>query len=221
MKKIVLIVFSLFCALNISAQEDASEKLGIQTVIDACIALRDAVEAGDTVAIRKSAEDLRAAGTVSFKSLRCKDESVASLDGHLVFDEAFADSLASGNTSVYQKADVMNISRSSEQRGQTADGSYLTKTCMVKAGQSTKYTFLSKGHQEIAVVAEAGGLVTMKIRVTNSAGLDRRYDDTKNVKTGLPQRKTSFDLPVNRRNIVELEIVNCGNKDCSFVVISN
>ena len=219
MKKIVLIVISAFCVLNISAQEDASEKLGIQTVIDACIALRDAVATGDTVAIRQSADDLRAAGTVSFVSLRCKDESVASLDGHLVFDEAFADSLASGNTSVYSKANALH--KSSAYRGQTSDGSYLTKTCMVKAGQSTKYTFSSKGHQELAVVAEAGGLVTMKIRVTNSAGLDRRYDDTKNVKTGLPQRKTSFDLPVNRRNIVELEIINCGNKDCSFVVISN
>lgn len=220
MKKIVLIVFSLFCALNISAQEDASEKLGIQKVIDACIALRDAVATGDTVAIRQSAEDLKAAKTVSFNSLRCKDESISSLDGHLVFDEAFADSLAAGNTSVYQQANDMN-NRSSAYRGQTADGSYLTKTCMVKAGQSTKYTFSSKGHQELAVVAEAGGLVTMKIRVTNNAGLDRRYDDTKNVKTGLPQRKTSFDLPTNRRNVVELEIINCGNKDCSFVVISN
>ena len=220
MKKIVLIVFSLFCALNISAQEDVSEKLGIQKVIDACIALRDAVATGDAEAIRQSAEDLKAAKTVSFNSLRCKDESISSLDGHLVFDEAFADSLAAGNTSVYQQANDMN-NRSSAYRGQTADGSYLTKTCMVKAGQSTKYTFSSKGHQELAVVAEAGGLVTMKIRVTNNAGLDRRYDDTKNVKTGLPQRKTSFDLPTNRRNVVELEIINCGNKDCSFVVISN
>ena len=220
MKKIVLIVFSLFCALNISAQEDASEKLGIQKVIDACIALRDAVATGDAEAIRQSAEDLKAVKTVSFNSLRCKDESISSLDGHLVFDEAFADSLAAGNTSVYQQANDMN-NRSSAYRGQTADGSYLTKTCMVKAGQSTKYTFSSKGHQELAVVAEAGGLVTMKIRVTNNAGLDRRYDDTKNVKTGLPQRKTSFDLPTNRRNVVELEIINCGNKDCSFVVISN
>ena len=223
MKKIVLIAFTFFCALNISAQEDATEKMGIQAVMNACIALRDAVEAGDTVAIRKSADDLRAAGTVSFKSLRCKDESIASLDGHLVFDEAFADSLAAGNTSVYNKANAYkaNALHKSAYRGQTADGSYLTKTCLVKAGQSTKYIFSSKGHQELAVVAEAGGLVTMKIRVTNSAGLDRRYDDTKNVKTGLPQRKTSFDLPVNRRNIVELEIINCGNKDCSFVVISN
>ena len=220
MKNIVLIVFYIFCELNISAQEVASEKLGIQTVIDVCIALRDAVVTGDTVAIRQAAEDLKAAKIVSFNSLRCKDESISSLDGHLVFDEAFADSLAAGNTSVYQQANDMN-NRYSAYRGQTHDGSYLTKTCMVKAGQSTKYTFSSKGYQELAVVAEAGGLVTMRIRVTNNAGLDRRYDDTKNVKKGLPQRKTSFDLPTNRRNVVELEIINCGNKDCSFVVISN
>lgn len=220
MKKIALIVISVFCALNISAQEVTFGKKGIQAVMDACIALRDAVATGDTLAIRQSANDLKAVGTVSFNSLRCKDESIPSLDGHLVFDEAFADSLASGNTSVYHKANEMN-KRVSAYRGQTADGSYLTKTCLVKAGQSAKYTFASKGHQELAVVAEAGGLVTMKIRVTNNAGLDRRYDDTQNVKTGLPQRKTSFNLPMNRKNIVELEIINCGNKDCSFVVISN
>jgi hypothetical protein len=61
----------------------------------------------------------------------------------------------------------------------------------------------------------------MKVHVTNSAGLDKRYDDTKAVKKGMSQRKTSFELPTDRRNIVELEIVNCGKKDCSFVVISN
>ena len=132
--------------------------------------------------------------------------------------EAFADSIAEGKD-VYGKADDMN--RSTAHRGQTSDGSILTKTCFVKAGKSTKYSFASKGHQELAVVAEAGGLVTMKIHVTNNAGLDKRFDDTKNVKKGMPQRKTSFELPTDRRNTVELEIINCGKKDCSFVVISN
>ena len=61
----------------------------------------------------------------------------------------------------------------------------------------------------------------MKVHVTNTAGLDKRFDDTKNVKKGMPQRKTSFELPTDRRNTVELEIVNCGQKDYSFVVISN
>ena len=219
MKKIVLTILSVLCSFSAYAQDASTESLQIQAVIDACISMRDAVAAGDTAAIRQSGQDLKASGVTSFNSLRCKDDSIASLNGHLVFDEAFADSLAVGNTSVYNKADDMN--RSTAHRGQTSDGSYLTKTCFVKAGKSTKWTFASKGHQELAVVAEAGGLVTMKIRVTNSAGLDKRFDDTKSVKVGLSQRKTSFELPNDHRNTVELEVVNCGKKDCSFVVISN
>ena len=178
------------------------DSLSIQATIDACIAMRDAVAAGDTAAIRQSSKDLKSSGVSNFGSLRCKDDTIVSLNGH-----------------VYQKADDMNRTRA--HRGQTADGSILTKTCFVKAGKSTKYSFASKGHQELAVVAEAGGLVTMKIHVTNSAGLDRRFDDTKSVKAGLPQRKTAFELPSDRRNTVELEIINCGKNDCSFVVISN
>jgi hypothetical protein len=201
------------------AQEALTDSLKIQSVIDACIAMRDAVASGDSAAIRVSARSLKDSGVTGFNSLRCKDDSIASLNGHLVFDVVFADSLAAGNTSVYDRADEMN--RSAAHRGQTADGSYLTKTCFVKAGKSTKWSFASKGRQELAVVAEAGGMVTMKIRVTNSAGMDKRYDDTKAVKKGLPQRKTSFDLPKDRRNQVELEVVNCGKNDCSFVVISN
>lgn len=219
MKKNVILALSALFPFCANAQDATTDSMEIQAVIDACVSMRDAVAAGDTAAIRLSAQDLRAAGVTSFSSLRCKDDSIASLNGHLVFDEAFADSLAAGNTSVYDHADDMN--RFTAHRGQTADGSYLTKTCFVKAGKSTRWTFASKGHQELAVVAETGGLVTMKVHVTNSAGLDRRFDDTKSVKAGLPQRKTSFELPTDRRNTVELEIVNCGKKDCSFVVISN
>ena len=218
MKKIVLVLLSVFGALTAYPQEMSTDSLSIDAAVNACIAMRDAVANNDSAAIKQSAIALKAAGTTSFNSLRCKDDSIASLKGHLVFDEAFADSLAEGKD-VYGKADEMN--RSTAHRGQTADGSILTKTCFVKAGQSTKYSFASKGHQELAVVAEAGGLVTMKIHVTNNAGLDFRKDDIKNVKKGMPQRKTSFELPTDRRNTVELEIVNCGQKDCSFVVISN
>lgn len=219
MKIINLVILSILCTLNLSAQKTNTDSLEIQAVIDACIAMRNAVAEGDTAAIRKSAGDLKASGATSFISLRCKDDSIASLNGHLVFDAAFADSLALGNMSVFDHADAM--SRATAHRGQTADGSYLTKTCFVKAGKSTKYSFASKGHQELAVVAEAGGLVTMKIHVTNNAGFDQRFDDMKSVKTGLPHRKTSFELPKDKKNTVELEIVNCGKIDCTFVVISN
>ncbi len=218
MRKIVIVLLSAFGILTAYAQETCTDSMSIDAAFNACIAMRDAVANKDSVAIKQSVNDLKAAGTTNFSSLRCKDDSIASLNGHLVFDEAFADSIAEGKD-VYGKADDMN--RSTAHRGQTSDGSILTKTCFVKAGKSTKYSFASKGHQELAVVAEAGGLVTMKIHVTNNAGLDKRFDDTKNVKKGMPQRKTSFELPTDRRNTVELEIINCGKKDCSFVVISN
>jgi hypothetical protein len=218
MRTLFISLLTVLGILTVSAQDQVDESLSIDATINACIAMRDAVANNDSAAIKQSAKDLKAAGTTSFNSLRCKDDSIASLNGHLVFDEAFADSIAEGKD-VYGKAD--DLTRSTAHRGQAADGSILTKTCFVKAGKSTKYTFASKGHQELAVVAEAGGLVTMKVHVTNSAGLDKRFDDTKNVKKGMPQRKTVFELPSDRRNTVELEIINCGKKDCSFVVISN
>ena len=218
MKKVVIFIFSILFTFSAYAQTSSTDSMTIQSVIDACIAMRDAVADNDSASIKQSSIALKKTGATSFNSLRCNDDSIASLNGHLVFDEVFADSLAEGKD-VYQKADDMNRTRT--HRGQTADGRYLTKTCFVKAGKSTVWSFASKGHQELAVVAEAGGLVTMRIRVTNSAGLDKRYDDTKAVRQGMPQRKISFELPSDRRNLVELEVVNCGQKDCSFVVISN
>lgn len=218
MRKIVFVLLSVFGALTANSQETHTDSMSIDAAINACIAMRDAVAANDSSAIKQSANDLKAAGTSNFNSLQCQDDSIASLNGHLVFDEAFADSLAEGKD-IYQKAD--DINRFTAHRGRTPDGSIFTKTCFVKAGKSTKYSFASKGHQELAVVAEAGGLITMKVHVTNNAGLDKRFDDTKSVKTGMPHRKTSFELPKDRRNTVELEVINCGKKDCSFVVISN
>lgn len=219
MRKLFFINLFILFTYNVYAQNVDKDRLDIQAVIDACITMRDAVAKGDSDAIRKSSELLRATGVISFNTLQCKDDSVASLNGHLVFDEAFADSLASGNTTIYDKADEMN--RNKVDRGQNPNGSYRAKTFYVEAGQSSKYSFNSKGHQELAVVAEAGGLVTMKIRVTNKAGLDRRFDDRDYVHQGLPQRKTAFDLPTKISNRIQLEIFNCGNKGCSFVVISN
>ncbi|MBR0045719.1 MAG: hypothetical protein IJP75_02390 [Bacteroidaceae bacterium] len=215
MKRLILPFLAVLTTLSVYAQKGDSD---IQAVFEACIAMRDAVATNDTAAIRQSAAALRNCQTADFSTLNCQDDSVASLNGHLVFNETFADSLAEG-IDVYRDAD--KLSRSGIHRGQTPNGSILTKTCFVKAGQSTKYTFGSKGHQELAVVAEAGGLVTMRIHVTNDAGLNKRYDDTRDVKKGQPHRKTSFELPTDKRNTVELEIINCGKKDCSVVVISN
>lgn len=221
MKRSISFLFTLFVCIstfNISAQEINDSTDIIQSAIDACIAMRDAAAAGDSTVLVQSARELRECDAVNFNSLRCQDDTIGSLNGHLVFDEAFADSLATSDD-IYRHADDMN--RTATHRGRTADGSVLTRTCFVKAGKSTRYTFSSKGHQELAVVAESGGLVSMKVHCTNNAGLNEWHNDTRDFRAGRPQRKIAFDLPNNRRNTVELEVFNCTGRDISFVVISN
>lgn len=222
MRKILSTILLSLCCLVAWAQDNEQDSLSIQAVIDACISMRDAAAASDSAALCQSAQELRKTGATEFSSLRSNDPDFyitrGSLKGHLVFNEHFAECLAEDST-YYEKAD--DVKNMESHRGVTVDGSYFTKTGIVGAGKSTSYSFVSKGYQELAVVAESGGLITMKIHVTNSAGLDQRYDDTKSVKKGLPQRKTSFTLPSDKRNTVELEIINCSDKDCSFVVISN
>lgn len=219
MKRICTVIFALSYMLSAFSQESKTDYLSIQEVVNACINLRDAVANNDTTSILQSAQELKSLRLSDFSSLRCIDGSVASLNGHLVFDENFANSIIT-NREAFQRADEIN--RETEAiRGQNPDGSISTKSCLVKAKGSTTYTFRAKGYQELAVVAEAGGLVTMKIHVTNSAGLDERHDDTKDVTKGQSYRKTSFNLPANKANLVELEVINCVDKDISFVVISN
>lgn len=218
MKRLLLIAMTVVCAFQLFAQKECPDTLSIQSAMDAFMSMRDAVSVNDREAIRSSVQNLKCCNTCYWTGLRCSEDTEASLNGHLVFDEIFADSLAAGRD-VYDHAD--DICKVSRERGQTSDGSILTKTCFVKAEASVKYSFYSKGHQELAVVAEAGGLVTMKIRVTKGDGMVVRYDDTTYVHQGLPQRKTSFNLPTDIRNTVELEVINCGKKDITFVVISN
>ena len=199
-------------------QEYMIKKMQLKPVYEAVIALRDAIAAKDTFGIRKAANELQGR-TSYFSSLRNADDS-NSVPSNIIYREknSKTDSIIS-NMDKNLLSDI--IDKSNIRGGQTADNSLLTKTGFVKAGQSTKYTFASKGHQEIAVVAEPGGLITLRIHVTNSAGLDKRYDDTIDVKKGRQQRSASFDLPSDRRNVVELEVVNCIQKNISFVVISN
>lgn len=219
-KCLIILLFSITYANNFAQSENVS-LTHIQSAVDACIAISNAVATNDTSAMKESAKMLRECKIEYFYNLHCLDSIPISLNGHLVFDDVFIDRMNKGEN-VYECADeFVRKQKVMRNRGQTADGSIRARTCLVKKGASTKYKFTSKGHQELAVVAEAGGLLTMKIRVTNRDGLDKRYDDTTNVKTGLPHRQASFDLPENRLNFVELEVINCGKKDCSFVIINN
>lgn len=216
MKKFLFTLIVSMCSVYASAQE-VTDSMSIDDVMDACIAMQEALENNDTIALKKAAEDLRGTKTAAFTSLRCKDDSITSLSGHFVFNDVFVDSLAVG-ANPYEQAD--NINRSTTHRGQMTSGSKLTKTCMVKAGKSTRYSFASRGRQELGIVAEPGGLVTTRIHVTNTSGLNEWHNDTKNP-NGTRRYKIAFDLPSDKRNTVELEVINKSGKDISFVVISN
>lgn len=215
----LLLTLLIFSTFTIEAEEDATDSIFIiQNAINACIDLRDAASACDTGRIMLSAIALRECKAVNFNSLQCLDDTIESINGHLMFTEAFADSLAH-NLDFYRFAEDMN--RSAALRGQTNNGSIITRTCCVKEGKRAKYTFSSKGYQELAVVAEAGGSITLRIHVTNNYGLDEWHNDTIDVKRGRPQRMKAFNPPTKKRYQVELEVINCSKQDISFVIISN
>ena len=174
--------FLLMVSFSIAkAQNNEIDSMSIDVVFEACAAMQESLEKNDTTALLEAASKLRNSKATSFTSLRCKDDTIHSINGHFVFNEAFVDSLVSGNDA-YGNADIIN--RSTTHRGQTIDGSILTKTCFVKVGKSTKYTFTSRGKQELGIIAEPGGKLYVRVHVTNRNGLDARYNDDKNAVNG-------------------------------------
>lgn len=221
MKRVFFYILSVLSVVSAYAQETQVEvphSMSIDAIFDACILMQESLEAKDTTALIKAAKAVKDNKVDYFTSLSCNDDTIQSLNGHFVFNDVFVDSLASG-TNPYEKADSINMSPS--RRGQTTNGAILTKTCFVKAGKSTKHSFASQGVQELGIVTEPSGKVYVKVHVTNNSGLDEWYNDNRNAKNGTRRYKTSFKLPMNKRNIVEIEVINKCGKDISFVVISN
>ena len=231
MKSIILTLLACMSSIVLSAQEcvndsvvianeDSCSTESIQAAIDACLLLAESAENKDTIALRKAKEAMEKCNLSNFGLLRAqnRDEN-ESLEGHLIFNAAFADSLANGKDA-YKNSD--NINRSYIHRGQMQRGGILTKTCLIKAKGKSVYTFVSSDRQELAVVAEPGGLITTRVHAVNQTkGINEWHNDTTDVTKGRSSRKTAFNLPHSPKSRVTLEIANCTNKDISVVVISN
>ena len=231
MKSLIVTVLACMSSIILSAQECVNDSIvianedscsteSIQAAIDACLLLAESAKSKDTIALQKAKVAMEECKLSDFGSLRSqnRDEN-ESLEGHLVFNVAFADSLANGKDA-YKNAD--NINRSSTHRGQMQPGEILTKTCFIKAKGKSVYTFPSHDRQELAVVAEPGGLITTRVHAVNKTkGINEWHNDTVDVAKGRNSRKTSFNLPSRPRSQVTLEITNCTNKDITVVVISN
>ena len=231
MKNLIVTVLACMSSIVLSAQECVNDSLvianedscsteSIQAAIDACLLLAESAESKDTIALQKAKVAMEECKLSDFGSLRSqnRDENEL-LEGHLVFNVAFADSLANGKDA-YNNAD--NINRSTAHRGQMQSGGILTKTCFIKAKGKSVYTFPSHDRQELAVVAEPGGLITTRVHaVNNTKGINEWHNDTVDVAKGRNSRKKAFNLPSRPRSQVTLEITNCTNKDISVVIISN
>ena len=199
---------------------DSCSTESIQAAIDACLLLAESAESKDTVSLRQAKAAMEECNLSYFGSLRAQNRDVnESLEGHLVFNAAFADSLANGKDA-YKNSE--NINRSSVHRGQMQQGGILTKTCLIKANGKSVYTFVSSDRQELSVVAEPKGLITTRVHAVNrTKGINEWHNDTTDLTKGRNSRKTAFNLPSNPKTTVTLEITNCTNKDISVVVISN
>lgn len=216
---------------KIEAQKDSIDKQlqiiktqdgiikGFSSLFTICISIRSALEQNSIEGLKLANNALKDCKAKDrFKYLMCLSGNI-SLNGHFVYDEEFIDSIIAGK-SVYEFAEQYAFNRGKRGHNYNKGTAFMVNK-LVKKSSSSKYTFASRGHQKLAVITEPGGMVTLKIHVTNHNGLDVRFDDVKDVKKGQPYRISTFDLPYNISNKVELEVINCTNKDISFVILSN
>lgn len=216
MKRSAIIFFAyLAFVLNVSAQQPLNEKM--QQAYDACWAMRTAIATGNTAALKSANEDFKKCHLRPFASLRQQESDIISLDGHFVWDDAFADSLIEGR-------DVRKWAQRYAERGVhrgasgSRGGAIVIKSSAVKGNGKAKFTFVSHDHQEIAVIAEPHGNVTLRVFCKKT---NKWHNDDEDVKRGRESRTQIFDIPEGVKETVELEVINCGDKDISFVVISN
>ena len=191
-----------------------SMSLDMKNAFDACVAIRSAIASGSRQNLVYANNIFKKYDTTPFYSLRRIDDKVLSLDGHLVFNTDFIDSLLAGKD-IYPYA--QRFSNDFARRGQVAFGNIHIKNCVVGGNNSSKYRFYSKGYQELAIVTEPGGMITLRVYDKTN---DKWYTDTKEIKRGMATRFISFDSG-EKKVTLEIEIINATSKDVSFVVLSN
>lgn len=208
---IVYVAMLMFCNMAVAQSLSAN----MQAAYDACIRMRSSIGSGNLPGLRSAGKAFKVCNTKDFGNLRCISRNVPSLDGHFVFDDVFVDSLVKGRK-VYKFAQRYADRR--RIRGTSGSGYVFDKTCMVKAKSSVKYSLVSKGRQELAVVTEPDGMVTLRIYDKTHG---KWFNDDKSVKKGMPYRYKIIDLPKNKRSLLEIEIINTSDKNISFVILGS
>ena len=199
-------------AVQASAQSLSSE---VQAVVDACINMRAAVGAASTTGLRQANQELKESGAVYFSQLHAVSENLLSFDRHFVFDPCFVDSLLI-NRDVYKFAH--QYAERFSQRATSSGGLVFMSNGIVGKKTSVKYSLAARGRQEIAVVTEPKGRITLRIQDKTH---HTWYNDTVDVTEGRPYRIQILDLPLDKRCTLEIEIINTGKRTTSFAIIGN
>lgn len=217
--KSFLFLLALMTSLSVTAQEVGDDDF--DKVVAAYINLRNAAAINDTVVLKQVAEQLRRYNPSDFKTFHLAEDETMSLNGHIVFDEAFADSLSKG-VDIYQQSDSLNRAIGERSVGmQTPRGRLQSKTVIIKANQTASCTFVAKGVKKIAVVAEGGGRVSMTMQGLYKNKPYTQYVDTEKVKKGMPHRTGTLALKEDCLSTVLMKIKNCVRKDISIVITMN
>ena len=216
MKKLIILISLITLTLATGVTKAQTLSPEVQSTYDACLSLHAAIKTGSNSELRAANKMLKDSNPQDFRSLRIVGDEQLSLNGHFVFDYEFVDSLIV-NREVYNFAQRY-AERASERGTSSTSGIVFTKTCLVKGKSSTKFTYTSRGHQELAFVAEPDGMITVRV---HNLSYDTWYKDPDKENKGKPSRIIVFDLPTDIWSSIEVEVINKAKKDVSFVVISN
>lgn len=214
-KGILAIVVLMLMARDMSAQSQLSTEM--QKAFDVCWALRTAISTGNTAGLKSANEDFKRCKVRDFFTLRQQKSDIVSLNGHFVWDEEFVDSLIVGRN---VRKFAQRYAEKRARRGTSGSGGkrVCIKSIAVKKKGNARFKFPSSNHQELVVITEPQGKISLRVHCKKTK---KWYNDDDDVNDGRAYRQQIFDIPEGVKDTVEVEVINCGNNDISFVIITN
>lgn len=207
----------LFLALGMAFAVKGQLSEEMERAVGICKSISDAVYGSSTAPLKAANRGFKSANIIEFGFLRLeKGNSEMDIDGHLLFDEEFIDSLI-----VNRKVIAFSKKYNEKRRNRASagkKGSIQLSTKALGAGQKAVWKTFNRDIAEYALVAEPNGLFTMTIRDDKGNVL---YAETKDNKKGAPVRRARLELPSGKRTNLLIEVVNRGDRDASFALLGN
>lgn len=140
--KSFLFLLALMTSLSVTAQEVGDDDF--DKVVAAYINLRNAAAINDTVVLKQVAEQLRRYNPSDFKTFHLVEDETMSLNGHIVFDEVFADSLSKGVNIYHQQTLSTEQSAKGAWECKAHEGDFNPKQLLLKPTKRLRVRLLQK-----------------------------------------------------------------------------